>query len=70
MDVYIEPVPRGFPEGTPIMGYAVETRSGKVLQTLETRQEAIDWAKGVGCGVYVPRVRNTSKGNSEHWIEI
>jgi hypothetical protein len=53
-----------------LWAYAVATRSGKVLKTLETRQEAIDWAKGVGCGVYVAQVRDTSKGNSERWIEI
>jgi hypothetical protein len=69
MDVYIEPVPRGRPAGDPIMAYAVETRGGKVLNTLDTLQEAIDWAKAGYTTVYVAQVRDTSKGNSEHWIE-
>jgi hypothetical protein len=41
MDVYIEPVPRGRPEGEPVYAYAVETRVGKVLKTLETQSDAI-----------------------------
>jgi hypothetical protein len=69
MDVYIEPVPRGRPEGEPVYAYAVETRVGKVLKTLETQSDAIQWAKAENYTVFVAIVRDTSKGNSEHWWE-
>jgi hypothetical protein len=67
MDVYIEPVPRGRPDGDPITVYAVETRDGEVLKTLDIQQDAIDWAKADGYTVYVAEVRNTDKGNPDHW---
>jgi hypothetical protein len=69
MDVYIEPVPRGRPEGEPVYAYAVETRTGKVLNTLQTQSDAIQWAKAENYTVFVPIVRDRSKGNSEHWWE-
>jgi hypothetical protein len=70
MDVYIEPVPRGRPDGEPVLAYAVETRAGKVLKTLTSQQDAIHWAKAEHYAtVYVAHVRDTSKGNPEHWWE-
>jgi hypothetical protein len=69
MDVYIEPVPRCRPEGEPILAYAVETRTGKVLNTLTTQSDAIQWAKSENYTVFVAVVRNTSKGNPGHWWE-
>ncbi len=65
--VYVEPVPRGRPDGDPITVYAVETHAGEVLKTLDSQQDAIDWAKAQGYIVHVARVRNTDKDNPEHW---
>ncbi len=36
--VYIEPVPRGRPDGDPITVYAVETHAGEVLKTLDSQK--------------------------------
>jgi hypothetical protein len=65
--VFIEPVPRGRPKREPIAAFAVETRAGTVLKTLVTLEEAINWAKAGGFTVHVAQVRNTDKGNPDHW---
>jgi hypothetical protein len=65
--VFIEPVPRGRPQGEAVAAYAVETRDGEVLKTLDTRQAAIDWAKAAGHTAQIARVRNTDKNNPDHW---
>jgi hypothetical protein len=56
-NVYIEPRPKGRPEGTPIEDYAVEDHADSVLSTHRTQAEAISWAKACG----------TSKGDPGHW---
>ncbi len=66
-NLYIEPRPKGRPEGTPIEDYAVEDRADSVLTTTKTQQSAIDWAKERGHSPLVARVRNTDKGNPDHW---
>lgn len=68
--VYIEPRPKGRPEGTPIEDYAVETRANEVLRTLKTQDSAITWAKAEGHTVHVARVRHTDKGNPDHWRKV
>jgi hypothetical protein len=68
--VYIEPRPKGRPEGTAIDDYAVEDRANSVLATRKTQAEAIDWATAQGHSpIMVARVRNTDKGNPDHWRE-
>ena len=66
-NVYIEPRPKGRPEGTPIEDYAVEDRADNVLSTHRTQAEAVAWAKTRGHSPLVARVRNTNKGNPDHW---
>jgi hypothetical protein len=41
-----------------------------VLTTVDTLQEAIDWAKTENFTVQVALVRNTSNGNRDHWVEV
>jgi hypothetical protein len=66
-NVYVEPRPKGRPEGTKIEDYAVEDQAHGVLTTTKTQQEAIDWAKSHGHSPLVARVRHTDKGNPAHW---
>ena len=47
-NVYIEPRPKGWPEGSVINGYVVEDHADHVLAEFETPREAIDWASGQG----------------------
>ena len=44
-NVYIEPRPKGRPEGSSIDDYVVEDHADHVLATFKTQREAIDWAK-------------------------
>ena len=46
--VYIEPRPKGRPEGDPIDDYVVEDHADHVLATFKTQREAIEWAKKNG----------------------
>jgi hypothetical protein len=64
---YIEPMPRGRSEATPVTAYAVETRAGRVLKSLATLEDAIEWAKARHYSVQVALVRSTDKGNPDHW---
>ena len=66
-NVYVEPRPKGRAEGTAIEDYAVEDRANNVLSTYRTQAEAIVWAKARGHLPLVARVRNTNKGNPDHW---
>jgi hypothetical protein len=68
-NVYIEPEPRGRPEGTPITHYVLEYAHGaRVTQTdYHTQAEAITAAKQLGHSPLVARVRHTNKGNPDHW---
>jgi hypothetical protein len=65
--VYIEPRPKGRPEGTAIVDYAAETSADVELETFDTQEAAVEWAKAHGFTPYVARVRDTDKGNSHHW---
>ena len=47
-NVYIEPRPKGRPEGTAIEDYVVEDHNDHVLKMFKTQKEAIDWAKTDG----------------------
>lgn len=68
-NVYVEPRPKAKPEGTPIDDYVLEYAGGeRVTQTAyKTQKEAIDDAKRLGHKPLVARVRNTNKGNPDHW---
>ena len=68
-NVYVEPEPKGRPEGTAITHYALEfAHGGRMNQTnYKTQHEAIAAAKAAGHAPLVAHVRNTDKGRRDHW---
>jgi hypothetical protein len=68
-NVYIEPRPKGRPEGSAIDDYVVEYAHGGLVfpGSFKTQAAAITAAKHAGHQPLVARVRNTSKGNPDHW---
>jgi hypothetical protein len=69
-NVYIEPRPKGRPEGDPIQDYVVKDHADHVLATFKTQLEAIEWAKKNGHGhiAHVARVRHLNdKNKPDHW---
>lgn len=68
-NVYVEPIPKGRPEGTAIDGYILELAGNvRLTQTVyKTQKEAIDTAKKLGHKPLIAHVRNTNKGNPDHW---
>ena len=66
-NVYIEPRPKGRPEGDPIDDYVVEDHADHILATFKTQREAIEWAKKNGHTAHVrsrhlqPRLADTKK---------
>ncbi|MDP9154680.1 MAG: hypothetical protein M3O74_10565 [Pseudomonadota bacterium] len=66
-NVYVEPIPKGR-EGA-IEGYVLELAGdARVNQTAyKTQEQAIKDAKSLGHKPLVARVRNTNKGNPDHW---
>jgi hypothetical protein len=59
-NVYVEPRPKGRPEGGPIDDYVVEDHADHVLETFKTQHEAINWARTHG---HTPHVSGTSTRN-------
>jgi hypothetical protein len=57
-NVYVEPRPKGRPEGEPIHDYVVEDHAVHVLATFKTQHEAIEWAKKNGHFAHVAHVRH------------
>jgi hypothetical protein len=70
-NVYVEPQPTGRPEGTPITHYVLEYAHGTRVTTTDyrTQADAVADAKRLGHRPLVARVRNTDKGNPDHWRE-
>ena len=68
-NVYIEPQPTGRPNGTPITHYTIEYAHGvRVDETnYSTQESAIKAANALGFDPLIARVRNTDKGNRDHW---
>ena len=70
-NVYVEPRPKGRPEGTAIADYVLEHANDAPVAGSKTsyvkQQDAIDDAKRLGYQPLVAHVRNTSKGNPDHW---
>ena len=67
-NVYIEPRPKGRPEGSAIEDYVVEDHADHVLHTCKTQAEAIRWARGQGHHPLVARVRHLNdKKIPDHW---
>ena len=71
-NVYVEPEPKGRPEGTPITHYVLEYAHGaRVTNTnYHTQADAIAEDKTLGHHPLIARVRNTSKGNPDHWRSV
>jgi hypothetical protein len=70
-NVYVEPEPKGRPEGTPITHYVLEYAHGVrvTYNNYGTQAEAVSEAKALGHKPLVARVRHTDKGNPDHWRE-
>ena len=69
--VYVEPRPKGRPEGSPITDYVVETQGDQALIVTRTQQEAIDWAKRNGHSPHVARVRHLNdKRRPDLWRAV
>ena len=67
-NVFVEPRPKGRPEGSAIEDYVIENQGDKVLGTFQTQKAAIDWAKTNGHNPLVARVRHLNdKKNPDHW---
>jgi hypothetical protein len=68
-NVYVEPQPKGRPEGSAITHYVLEYAHGaRVTNTdYRTQAEAVSDAKKFGHRPLIARVRNTDKGNPDHW---
>ena len=68
-NVYVEPEPKGRPEGTAITHYVLELANGARLNRDEykTQAEAVSAAKRAGHQPLMARVRNTEKGKPDHW---
>ena len=68
-NVYVEPEPKGRPEGTAITHYVLEFAHGARVTTTNyaTQAEAISAAKELNHKPLVARVRHTDKGNPDHW---
>jgi hypothetical protein len=65
-NAYIEPMPKG--DGPAIHYYQIEfSDSTTSLGPYKTQADAIDAAKKMGHKPCVARVRNTNKGNPDHW---
>ena len=66
--VYVEPRPKGRPEGSPVTDHVVEEHADQVLATFKTQHEAIEWAKKNGHTPHVARVRHMNdRKNADHW---
>jgi hypothetical protein len=69
--VYVEPRPKGRPEGTKIDDFVVEDHADHVLATTKTQEEAIAWVKREGHTPRVARVRHLNdKKNPDHWRRV
>lgn len=67
-NVYVEPRPKGRPEGTAITDYVLEFTGGQTLGgPFKTQAEAANYARQQGHHPLCARVRNTNKGNPDHW---
>jgi hypothetical protein len=67
-NVYVEPRPKGRPDGSPITDFVVEDHAEHMLHTARTQREAIDWAKKQGYQPLVARVRHlNNKSIPDHW---
>jgi hypothetical protein len=71
-NVYVEPEPKGRPDGSPIMHYVLEYPQAEPVTNTHylTQAAAVAAAKKLGHQPLVARVRNTDKGNPDHWRAV
>jgi hypothetical protein len=70
-NVFVEPRPKGRPEGSPITDYVVEDHADHVLHTSQTQKDGIAWAKQNGHTPHVARVRHLNdKKKPDHWRAV
>lgn len=66
-NVFVEPMPKGESPSIPTH-YQIELADGgKSIGPFPTQKAAVDEAKRLGHKPLVARVRNTNKGNADHW---
>lgn len=69
--VFVEPRPKGKPEGTPINDYVVEDQADHALAAFVTQEAAIHWARTQGHTPHVARVRHLNdKAKPDHWRKV
>jgi hypothetical protein len=67
-DIYVEPRPKGRSDGAPITHYTLEFAHGvQVGGNFPTQEAVANYAREVGHRPLCARVRNTDKGNPDHW---
>ena len=70
-NVYVEPRPKGRPEGSKIEDYVLEHANDAPVagaqSSYSTQALAVADAKRLGHQPLIARVRNTNKGNPDHW---
>lgn len=68
-NVYVEPQPPSHPEGSRITHYKLEYAHGASVDNLchLNQAAAISAAKILGHNPLIALVRNTDKGNPDHW---
>jgi hypothetical protein len=67
-NVYIEARPKGQPEGTVVVDYAIEDQTERRLGSCRTQEEALGWARSRGHAPRVAQLRQLNdKKNPDHW---
>lgn len=70
-NVFIEPRPKGKPDGSPITDYIIEDHADHPLATFKTQEQAIKWAKEHAHTPHVARVRHLNdKKKPDHWRAV
>ena len=70
-NVFVEPRPKGRPEGSAITDFVVEDHADSVLHTSKTQHEAVEWAKKNGHTPHIARVRHLNdKNKPDHWRKV
>ena len=69
LNVFVEPKPKGRPEGTTIFHFVLEHLDGSRVtnRTFATQQGAVEEARRLGHVPLVAHVRNTDKARPADW---
>jgi hypothetical protein len=70
-DLFVEPRPKGKPDGSAISDFVVEDHAGYVLATFQTEEQAIHWARTHGYMTHVAHVRHLNdKKKPDQWKRV